>query len=191
MTTVDKARTALLLMDFQSTILSMGGEATASALEPAAAVLAAARAGGVTVIYVCLGFRPGYPEAHPRNERFAQIQKTGHFVTERPGSDVHPSLAPQANEIVVVKHRVGAFTSTDLEMILRAKSIDTLVLAGISTSGVVLSTLRHAADADYRVLVVKDACADRDPEVHRVLMEKVFATQATVLASSEAVAAFA
>jgi nicotinamidase-related amidase len=191
MTTVDKARTALLLMDFQTAILGMGGEAAASAVEPAAAVLAAARAGGVTVIHVCLGFRPGYPEANPSNERFAQIPKTGLFVTDRPGSDVHPSLAPQANEIVVIKHRVGAFTSTDLDMILRAKSIDTLVLAGISTSGIVLSTLRHAADADYRVLVVKDACADRDPEVHRVLTEKVFAMQATVLGSAEVVAAFA
>jgi nicotinamidase-related amidase len=191
MTTVDKARTALLLMDFQSAILGMSGEAAASAVEPAAAVLAAARAGGVMVIHVCLGFRPGYPEANPKNERFAQIQKTGLFVTDRPGSDVHPSLAPQANEIVVIKHRVSAFTSTDLDMILRAKSIDTLVLAGISTSGIVLSTLRHAADADYRVLVVKDACADRDPEVHRVLTEKVFAMQATVLGSAEVVAAFA
>jgi nicotinamidase-related amidase len=191
MTNVDKARTALLLMDFQTAILGMSGEAAASAVEPAAAVLAAARAGGVMVIHVCLGFRPGYPEANPSNERFAQIQKTGLFVTDRPGSDVHPSLAPQANEVVVIKHRVGAFTSTDLDMILRAKSIDTLVLAGISTSGIVLSTLRHAADADYRVLVVKDACADRDPEVHRVLTEKVFAMQATVLGSAEVVAAFA
>ena len=55
-----------------------------------------------------------------------------------------PSLTPQENEIVVIKYRVSAFTSTDLDMILRAKSVDTLVLAGTSTSGIVLSTLRHA-----------------------------------------------
>jgi nicotinamidase-related amidase len=66
-----------------------------------------------------------------------------------------------------------------------------MVLAGIATSGVVLSTLRHAADADYRVVVVEDCCADRDPEVHRVLMEKVFARQATVVKSEDVAAALA
>jgi nicotinamidase-related amidase len=74
-------------------------------------------------------------------------------------------------------------------MILRARSIDTLVIAGISTSGVVLSTVRHAADADYQLVVVKDCCADLDEEVHRVLTEKVFVRQATVVAASEAIAA--
>jgi nicotinamidase-related amidase len=74
-------------------------------------------------------------------------------------------------------------------MILRAKGIDTLVLAGIATSGVVLSTVRHAADADYGLLVVEDACADRDDEVHRVLTGKVFPRQATVTTTAEVVAA--
>jgi nicotinamidase-related amidase len=76
-------------------------------------------------------------------------------------------------------------------MVLRANAIDTLVLAGIATSGVVLSTLRHAADADYRLVVVEDCCADRDAEVHRVLMMKVFARQAAVLSSADAIAAIA
>jgi nicotinamidase-related amidase len=83
--------------------------------------------------------------------------------------------------VVVTKHRVSAFAGTDLEMVLRAGGTETLVLAGLATSGVVLSTLRHAADADYRIVVVEDCCADRDPEVHRVLMEKVFPRQATVV----------
>jgi nicotinamidase-related amidase len=76
---------------------------------------------------------------------------------------------------------VSAFAGTDLDMILRANGIETLVLAGIATSGVVLSTLRHAADADYKVVVAEDCCADRDPEVHRVLTEKVFPRQATIV----------
>jgi nicotinamidase-related amidase len=91
--------------------------------------------------------------------------------------------------VVVTKHRVGAFFGTDLDMILRAHDIDTLVLSGIATSGVVLSTLRHAADADYRLVVAADCCADADPEVHRVLTEKVFPRQASVTSGAEVIAA--
>ena len=84
---------------------------------------------------------------------------------------------------------MSAFAGTDLDMILRANGIETLVLAGIATSGVVLSTVRHAADADYRLVVVGDCCADRDPEVHRVLVEKVFARQTTVTTAEAVVGA--
>jgi nicotinamidase-related amidase len=94
-------------------------------------------------------------------------------------------------DVVVTKHRVSAFAGTDLDMILRANHIETLVLAGIATSGVVLSTVRHAADADYRIIIVEDCCADRDPEVHRVLTEKVFARQTTVVKAQAALAALA
>jgi nicotinamidase-related amidase len=70
-------------------------------------------------------------------------------------------------------------------MILRAKDIDTLILFGIATSGVVLSTLLHASDADYRLILVKDCCIDLDSEVHACLTEKVFPRRAAVLAADE------
>ena len=98
---------------------------------------------------------------------------------------VHPALAPADEEVVVVKRRVSAFTGSDLEVILRAYGIQHLVLAGLSTSGVVLSTLREAADKDYRVTVLSDCCADRDEEVHRVLTTKVFLMQADVVGVEE------
>ena len=85
---------------------------------------------------------------------------------------------------------MSAFAGSDLEVLLRAKGVDTLVLAGIATSGVVLSTLRQAADADYGLVVVKDCCADGDEEVHRVLTEKIFPRQAQVVTATEAIAAF-
>ena len=75
-------------------------------------------------------------------------------------------------DIVIVKHRVSAFTGTDLEMILRAKEIDTLVMFGVATSGVVLSTLLTAADDDYRIIVLRDLCADQDDEVHAALLDR-------------------
>ena len=84
---------------------------------------------------------------------------------------------------------MNAFAGTDLEVLLRARGIDTLLLCGIATSGVVLSTVRHAADADYRLVVVKDCCADADEEVHRVLTEKILARQAAVTTADELTAA--
>ncbi len=80
----------------------------------------------------------------------------------------------------MTKRRVSAFTGSDLEVLLRGLGAGTLVLAGIATSGVVLSTLRQAADMDYRLIVLEDACLDADPEVHRVLTQKVFPRQADV-----------
>jgi nicotinamidase-related amidase len=89
---------------------------------------------------------------------------------------------------VVTKRRVSAFAGSDLEVILRGLRIDHLVLTGIATSGVVLSTLREASDKDYRISVLSDACADRDSEVHNVLMGKVFPRQAEVLTTADWVA---
>jgi nicotinamidase-related amidase len=90
---------------------------------------------------------------------------------------------------VVVKKRVSAFAGSDLEVLLRAAEVDTLALAGIATSGVVLSTLRQAADLDYRLTVLADGCLDGDDEVHRVLTEKVFPRQAEVTTVEEWVTA--
>jgi nicotinamidase-related amidase len=184
MITIDRNHSAVLVMDFQSQIVAMLGDRAAGLLAQAHAVIARARSAKVPVIYVVVGFRPGYPEVSSRNLSFSAALKSGGFL-ETSGADIPAPVHPEPGEVVVVKHRVNAFAGTDLEMILRAKTVDTLILMGIATSGVVLSTVRHAADADYRVLIVKDACADRDDEVHRVLIEKVFVRQTTVVSASE------
>lgn len=94
---------------------------------------------------------------------------------------IHPALAPRPGDVVVTKRRVSAFAGSDLEVVLRAHGVDHLVLCGIATSGVVLSTLREAGDRDFALTVLHDACADADAEVHRVLLEKVFPRQADVV----------
>jgi nicotinamidase-related amidase len=154
-------------------------------LTQTAQLLEAARHAGMKVIYVVVGFRAGYPEMSPRNQSFGPIRESGRFAAGAPGTDVHAAVAPKAGDVIVTKHRVSAFAGTDLDMILRANGIETLVVAGIATSGVVLSTVRHAADADYKVVVVEDCCADRDAEVHRVLVGKVFPRQATIARAEE------
>ncbi|WP_433088331.1 cysteine hydrolase family protein [Dactylosporangium sp. CA-052675] len=80
---------------------------------------------------------------------------------------------------------MSAFAGSDLDMVLRAGGIEHLVLTGIATGGVVLSTLRQAADLDFALTVLADGCLDDDPEVHRVLVGKVFPRQAGVLTVAE------
>jgi nicotinamidase-related amidase len=140
-----------------------------------------ARATDVLVIFVRVAFRTGAPEVHHRNRIFSHLTGGDGYDEESPATQIHPSVAPLATEIVVTKRRVSAFAGSDLEMILRSSAVDDLVLCGISTSGVVLSTLRQAADLDYELVVLEDACADLDPEVQRVLLEKVFPRQADVM----------
>jgi nicotinamidase-related amidase len=169
--------TALLVMDVQEGIVERLGDA--SLLERVERAIAAARAAGTPVIYVKVDFRPAFPEVSPRNRSFAQLaQADGGFLGEK--ARVHPAVAPQPGDVEVTKRRVSGFTGSDLQVVLRAQEVTTLVLTGIATSGVVLSTLREAADLDYELTVLSDCCADGDPEVHRVLLEKVFPRQAEV-----------
>ena len=173
-----RPRTALLLMDLQQSILQNYPDG--GLLERIRTALAAARRAGLPVVWVRVCFRPGYPEVSPRNVRFSEMRQTGRLLESDPGSDIHPSLDVQPQDVVVTKRRISAFAGSDLEVVLRAAGIESLVLAGVATSGVVLSTVRLAADMDYRLIVLADGCADGDPEVHRVLTEKVFPRQATV-----------
>jgi nicotinamidase-related amidase len=179
---VDPSRTALLIMDVQHGIVErIGSESLLARLMEAAS---AARKARVRVIFVKIAFREGYPEISPNSATFARIVESESFIEGR-SAKLHEAIAPQRGEAVVTKRRVSAFSGSDLDVLLRAAGIDALVLAGIATSGVVLSTLRQAADLDFSLAVLADACADADDEVHRVLLEKVFPRQAQVLTVAE------
>ncbi len=185
---LDPARSAILCMDFQTGIVSIYAKEQQEALTArAASLLDRGRRAGATVIYVQVGFRPGLPEIGSRNALFAAIKASPSHqqLFQGPPAAIHPAVAPQPGDIVVTKHRVSAFCGTDLEMVLRAKEIENLVLFGIATSGVVLSTCCEAVDNDYRVVVVKDCCADLDAEVHDTLVNKVFVRQGIVVSAAD------
>jgi nicotinamidase-related amidase len=183
--TLDAARTALLVMDYQVAIVGSfdcGGVLVARA----ARAIATARDRGVVVAFVRVAFDDtDYERIPPNNKSFSMLAAERRFPDDAPEAAIHASLSPQPDDIVVRKTRVGAFSTTDLDSQLRDRGVETLVLAGIATSGVVLSTVRDAADRDYRLYVLEDACGDRDPEVHDVLMRKVFPRQADVISTSE------
>jgi nicotinamidase-related amidase len=178
-------KTALMLMDLQNGIVERiaDDQDFAGRVQK---VIAHARKIAMPIIYVTIKFRPGYPEVNPKNKLFGAL-KSGQMQFEEgsQATEVHPDFAPQEGDLHVTKRRVGAFSGSDLDVVLRSQQIDHLVLTGISTSGVVLSTLRTAADLDFDLTVLSDCCADRDPEVHKVLTEKVFTMQARVITGAE------
>jgi nicotinamidase-related amidase len=178
---VDPSRTALLVMDYQPFILGNYPNA-ADLIERTAEAIAQARAGGLKIVYVRVAFTPqDYAAIPSRNKGFAAIAKAGVLDDGTPEAAIHPDLAPVDGDIVVTKTRRGAFSTTNLANYLHTYGIDSLILAGLSTSGVVLSTVSDASDHDYRILILTDCCDDGRPEVHRVLMEQVFAHQADLI----------
>ena len=160
---INRSKTAVIIMDYQIRILDfLPKERVPELLKRANIVLAKVRQKGVPVIYVEV----------LRGER-------------TPEMEIHPDIKPEAGETVLTKRRVGPFSTTNLDEILRKQGIDTLVLLGVSTSGCVLSTVRWAYDIDYQLIVLSDCCADRDDEVQRVLMEKIFTQMTKVITSQE------
>ena len=176
---LDPKKTAVLTLDFQKVIFGFvpGSDAI---IPNASKAVAFARKKQFLIIHVGLGFSAGYPEIPDTDSPFKRAKQNNLFVKGTPSAEFHSSIA-RPEELVVYKQRVGAFSENHLHLILRSRGIENLVLFGISTSGITLSTLRRAFDLDFRCVVLKDACFDADQEVHRVLTEKIFPTQAKVL----------
>jgi nicotinamidase-related amidase len=182
MSELDPKRTALLVMDYQPGIIGRldDGDARVARAQEA---IAAARAAGATVGYVRVAFTDADFDALPDDAPMARVKAMPReqMHADSPATQVDDRVEPADGDIVVRKTRVGPFLTTDLDAQLRARAIDTLLLAGISTSGVVLSTVRDAHDRDYRLYVLADATADPLPDVHEALIEKILPRQAEVI----------
>ena len=186
----DPARTALLIADFYADMMGTLPHATdRNVIQNTVAVQKAARDAGLLVCYSATVFRPGYVEISSRNKTFSQRKASGQPAVIDPLRLIHDAVKPSDDEVVVGKHRVNALYGTGLDVVLRANDVETLIILGYATSGVVLSTVRYAADLDYRLVVVEDCCADQQPDVHDFLIQRIFPRQADVVSSGDVVAA--
>ncbi|MFD7714718.1 cysteine hydrolase family protein [Streptomyces sp. NPDC059814] len=167
------ANSALLVMDVQRDIVDIT-EAGPGYLSRLSGAIEGARAAAIPVIYVAIALPPDDPEVSPRNRVITDAVRAGWFTEGEPGTAIHPDVAPRPGEALVTKRRGSAFSGSDFDLVLRARGIDSLVVTGIATSGVVLSTLCQAVDLDLGLTVLVDACLDTDPELHRVLTGKLF-----------------
>jgi nicotinamidase-related amidase len=176
----DPKRTALLVMDFQEGIVGQLPD-TGPLLERVRQAIVDVREHGGTIGYVRVAFTEEDWAAIPASAMFAAVGQNRLMHHEDPSTAIHEAVAPEPGDIVVRKTRVGAMLTTDLDQQLRDRGIDTLVLAGLSTSGVVLSTVIEAADRDYRLYVLSDGTGDRDEQTRDFLLTKVFPRRAQVI----------
>ena len=187
---LDRTHTALLIADFYAAMMNTIPHATERQVVAKTQTLQqAARNAGLLLCYCATVFRPGYVEISDRNKTFSERKRSGHPAVSDPLQLIHEAVTPRAGEVVVGKHRVNALYGTGLDVVLRANDIETLIILGYATSGVVLSTVRYGADLDYRLVVVEDCCADQDPEVHDFLTQRLFPRQAEVVTSETVIRA--
>jgi nicotinamidase-related amidase len=183
---LDPSHSALLVMDFQDGIVAMLDDPDAL-LERAERAIAWARDNDIQVGYVRVAFTDADFESFPPTSRMGRRARAAgdRLRDDAPATQIHKRVAPEPNDIIVRKTRVGPFLTTDLDAQLRERGIDTLILAGISTSGVVLSTVRDGHDRDYELYVLSDATGDPDAQVHEFLVTQIFPRQANVLTVAE------
>ena len=180
---VDPARTALVVIDMQRDFLEPGGfgetlgndvSRLAAAVPPCRAVLDAARRIGLLVIHTREGHRPDLSDAPrakvERGQPAARIGAPGPMgrilIRGEPGHDIVPELAPFPGEPVIDKPGKGAFYGTDLDLVLKNRLVDTLLVCGVTTEVCVHTTVREANDRGYRCVVLADCCASYFPEFH-------------------------
>jgi biuret amidohydrolase len=202
---VDLDRTALIIIDMQRDFLEPGGFGAAlgndvsrldAAVGPCAQVLAAARSAGLLVIHTREGHRPDLTDAPAlkveRGDPAMRIGAPGPMgrilVRGEPGHDIIPKLYPIAGEPVIDKPGKGAFYQTDLELMLRNRAIDTLLVAGVTTEVCVNTTVREANDRGFRCIVLSDCCASYFPEFHDMGL-KMIKAQGGIFGSVSASAA--
>ena len=173
---ISKPHTALLVMDFENDIVHPEGAfkdfgfaqmvADNNVLDKTSQLLTAARSSGVTVIYVSVKFREGYPERPANSGLWQGLHGANALVEGTWGSQIHDQLTPEKGEPIVTKRGVSAFAASDIEQILHNKRIGTLILAGVATNFVVEGTARQACDLGYDTIVVGDCCASMTQEAH-------------------------
>ncbi len=169
------SRTAVIAVHMQHDIVTadgaFGGFFAAQAAErdvigQAGQLLEAARRSGATVVYTRVAWQPGYPDLVANSPLLGMVAQFGALVEGSGKAEIVPQLTPRDGDIVLTHQRVGSFSASQLDVILRSRGIDTVLFAGVATNASVESTVRQASDLGYRTIVVADACSAADPGAH-------------------------
>jgi nicotinamidase-related amidase len=180
------ARAALILIDIMHSYFEEGSPLclpSRDSLDSAARVLEAARASGTMIIHTKVVFGPDGVDG---GVFIRKIPALRNLIGENLMNEFMPEVAPQPNELVIVKQYASAFFGTTLASTLRASGVDTLLITGVSTSGCVRATGVDAIQHGFIPKVVRDACGDRGPAPHDANLFDLGAKYADVIGETEA-----
>ncbi|EHJ07448.1 isochorismatase family cysteine hydrolase [Staphylococcus simiae] len=166
-------KNALLVMDMQEGIARSMPRIN-NVIKANQRAIVAARNNDIPVFFIRLVLDKQFMDVSPNNKVFSNFKAQGYGMTEQDQSTtILEELAPLDSEPQIAKRRFSAFAGSELEVLLRANQIDHLILTGVSTSGVVLSTALAAVDKDYIVTVLEDAVGDRSDDKHDFIIEQI------------------
>ncbi|AYF27219.1 cysteine hydrolase family protein [Micromonospora tulbaghiae] len=172
---IDWAHTAVVGVHWQHEVVSPDGVfgpffadqvARHGVAANAARVAAAARAAGGLVIFTRVAYRPGYPDLIANTPSFVMIRERGAFLEGDPKTRIVEDVARQPGDVVVTSTRLGGFSGTDLDLVLRGRGVRTVVFTGVATNLAVTATAYQAVDNGYRIVTVSDACTAATDELH-------------------------
>jgi nicotinamidase-related amidase len=176
--------TALLVGDIQRGITGNYPFARA-VVAPLTRLLPRARAAGVLVVFVHTAFRVNGADLPEGNPLFRSFFEAGDAFHEgSPGTEI--DLPVLGDDVTVLKRRTSAFAGTDLDLVLRARRVDAIAVAGVATSAMVAATCYDATDRGYQVTVLRDGCADADVTVHDFFMDVLFPSRGVLVESCAA-----
>jgi biuret amidohydrolase len=169
-------KSALLLLDLQNEMVDPAGKVGAHGLAKiveergvltnAKRCLDAARAAGMPVVHVRLGFRPDYSDCLSVAARIGGLKNNRAAIVGEFGTEFHPTVAPLDGELIITKQCVNPFFNTGLMTWLMQHGIKRLYLGGVATHLVVESSARFADDAGFAPVVIEDICAAPNPALH-------------------------
>ncbi len=179
-------RTAILSLDVQNDLVeTTPGVRDSGMLDRMAALVGAGRAAGATIVHITASVRPDFRDIPKDNPLWITIRKQRSMIMGTKGAQIHESVAPRDDELVINKTCVDPFLTTNLGQALVNADANTLILFGLWTNYVVEATARHASDMGYRVFIVSDCCASNDAENHKWAMERILPTLSYIATTDE------
>lgn len=186
---MDPARTAVLAIHWQVDVVKPGPGMgmfhevvkERGVIDNTAAVIAAGRRAGMPIVYVNVGFYPGYTDLVRNNGLFNAIPGMGCLIRGTPGVEVIDELGPEPGDFVVWHSRISSFFGTDLDTILRSRDVRTVIATGVATNVAVDHTVRDAVQLGYDAILLEDCCYSSSEEYHQagLLTMRVLASQVT------------
>jgi nicotinamidase-related amidase len=179
---LDPATTAAIVVHMQNDVVSADGAFGGFFAAEAAArdvvgvtntLLAAIRAAGATVVYTRVAFRPGFPDLVVNSALLGVVAETQCLIDGSQNAQIVSELTVEDTDFVITHQRLGGFSNSGLELLLRGRGITTLVFAGVATNMAVEGTARQASDLGYRTVIVADACSAADETAHTAALHSL------------------